>query len=68
MLMYTENDTESHRNIQNINTLPKARQKHENPFNVFKDFKQIKKNQFKQTAFYVDCMALFLLLRATQAN
>ena len=30
MFMNTENDTESHRNTQNINIYPKTHQKHEN--------------------------------------
>ena len=30
MFIYTENDTESNRNTQNINIYPKAHQKHEN--------------------------------------
>ena len=35
MFIYTENDSEPHRNSQNINIIHKTHQKHENTFSIF---------------------------------
>ena len=41
MFIYTENNTESHRNTRNINIYPKTHQKHENTCHLKKPFPNV---------------------------
>ena len=70
MFLYTENDTESHRNTKNINIYPKIHKKHEKTFQLFEHFqtfrKKRKKNLFskivnKKSAFYDDVYSIIYI-------
>ena len=69
MFIYTENDIESYRNIQNTCIYTKTHPKHNNTFQSFQNQfsflkNQVQTNQRSMLLF----IALFILLRATQPN
>ena len=67
MIIYTENDTESHRNIQNINIYPKTYSKHEKCVN-FQNIQTDQKSIFPKTIIKQMLILMALLIFYVEGN